>query len=379
MHVDFAIIGGGISGAAAAYFLSSAGKVALIEQEDQFGFHSSGRTAGQFTVGISADQMRGMAAASRAFFLNPPAGFSEEPLVSPRGSLTVGRHAQQATLDTLHARIEQAGGTARHVNRDEAMALFPALLPDNFDVGVYEADAQDIDVNTLLQAYLKGAKRQGAVLCVNTVVQGITRQDDYWLIRTRDEHIKATVVINAAGGWADAVAQLAGVAPIGLIPHKRTAFTFPLVPGTDSGSWPHVCNVDYQWYVKPEPGCFMGSPADAQAVEPGEVFPEELDVAQGIYNIEQDTSLRIHRPLSLWAGARSFVKDRNPVLGANAAHPGFIWSSGLGGCGVLTSPAMGQAVAALAQGLDLPDALKAQGLTREQLSPDRPGLRRTQA
>lgn len=379
MHVDFAIIGGGISGASAAYFLSSAGTVALIEQEDQFGFHSSGRTAGQFTVGISADQMRGMAAASRAFFLNPPAGFSDEPLVSPRGSLTVGRHDQQAKLDTLHARIQQAGGHARHVDRDEALALFPALLPENVDIGVYEADAQDIDVNNLLQGYLKGAKRRGAVLCANTVVQGITRQDGYWLIRTRDEHTKAKVLVNAAGGWADAVAQLTGVTPIGLTPYKRTAFTFPLLPDTASGTWPHVCNADYQWYVKPEPGCFMGSPADAQPVEPGEVFPEELDVAQGIYNIEQDTSLRIPRPSSLWAGVRSFVQDRNPVCGASAEHPGFIWSSGLGGCGVLTSPAMGQAVAALAQGLDLPDFLRAQGLTPELLSPDRPSLRRTQA
>ena len=145
MHVDFAIVGGGISGAAAAYFLSQAGKVALIEQEPHFGFHSSGRTAGQFTVGISADQMRAMAAASRAFFQAPPAGFAELPLIEQRGSLTLGRHSQKGVLDKLHERIGQAGGTAEWVDRDQAMALFPALLADKFDLGVHETDAQDID------------------------------------------------------------------------------------------------------------------------------------------------------------------------------------------------------------------------------------------
>jgi D-arginine dehydrogenase len=375
MHVDFAIVGGGISGAAAAYFLSQAGKVALIEQEPHFGFHSSGRTAGQFTVGISADQMRAMAAASRAFFQAPPAGFAELPLIEQRGSLTLGRHSQKAVLDKLHERIGQAGGAAEWVDREQAMALFPALLADKFDLGVHETDAQDIDVNTLLQAYLKGAKRNGAVLATNTPVLAIERQEGKWCIRTQDEDYTASVMVNASGGWADAVAHMAGVAPIGITPYKRTAFTFPLLPGAEGARWPHVCNADYQWYVKPEHGCFMGSPADAQPVAPGEVYPDELDVAQGIYNIEQETTLRVPRPISVWAGVRSYVRDRNPVCGARSDSPDFIWYAALGGCGVLTSPAMGQAVAALAQRKTLPDALRTQGLTPEALSPDRATLR----
>lgn len=375
MQVDFAIVGGGISGAAAAYFLSQAGKVALIEQEPHYGFHSSGRTAGQFTVGISADQMRAMAAASRAFFQAPPDGFAELPLIEQRGSLTLGRLSQKATLDKLYERILEAGGAAERVDRDQAMALFPALLADKFDIGVHETDAQDIDVNTLLQAYLKGAKRCGAVLATNAAVQAIERVPSGWRIRTRDEDYTATVVVNASGGWADTIAQMAGVAPIGITPYKRTAFTFPLLPGSEGGHWPHVCNADYQWYVKPEHGCFMGSPADAQPVAPGEVYPDEIDVAQGIYNIEQETTLRVPRPISVWAGVRSYVRDRNPVCGARADSPGFIWYAALGGCGVLTSPAMGQAVAALAQRQELPEALRARGLTADALSPDRATLK----
>jgi len=374
MQVDFAIVGGGISGAAAAYFLSQSGKVALIEQEPHFGFHSSGRTAGQFTVGISADQMRAMAAASRAFFQAPPAGFADLPLIEQRGSLTLGRHSQKPVLDKLHERIGQAGGNAEWVDRKQAMALFPALIADAFDLGVHETDAQDIDVNTLLQGYLKGAKRNGAALATNTPVQSIERQEGGWRIRTQHEDYHAAVLVNASGGWADTIARMAGVSPIGITPYKRTAFTFPLLPGSDGAHWPHVCNADYQWYVKPEHGCFMGSPADAQPVAPGEVYPDELDVAQGIYNIERETTLRVPRPISTWAGVRSYVRDRNPVCGASAEHPGFIWYAALGGCGVLTSPAMGQAVAALAQGHALPDALRELGLTPEALAPDRASL-----
>lgn len=374
MHVDFAVIGGGISGASAAYFLSGAGRVALLEQEAHYGFHSSGRTAGQFTVGISADQMRGMAAASRRFFQAPPSDFSDLPLIEQRGCLTVGRLDQKATLDKLYERILQAGGIARHVDQKTALTLFPALLAEKFDIGVFEADAQDIDVNTLLQSYLSGAKRNGAVLASGAQVQAIERVNGKWLIHTPLEDFTASVIVNTSGGWADHVAAMAGVAPIGITPYKRTAFTFPLLPDNEGGTWPHVCNADYQWYVKPEHGCFMGSPADAQAVEPGEVYPDELDVAQGIYNLEQDTTLRVRRPSSVWAGVRSYVRDRNPVCGARADTPDFIWYAALGGCGVLTSPAMGQAVAALAQGLDLPEALRAHGLSRASLSPDRPSL-----
>lgn len=374
MQTDFVIIGGGITGAASAYFLSASGSVALLDQESHFGFHSSGRTAGQFTVGISADAMRALAGASRAFFEHPPEGFAATPLISPRGSLTVGRTDQQASLDRLHQRITEAGGQSQRVTADEALALFPALIPGTFDHGVHEVDAQDIDVNTLLQGYLGGAKRRGATLVPDAPVNAISRVDGLWHVQTAAGTYQAPVLINASGGWADHIAALAGVPPIGIVPYKRTAFTFPLLPDGVGGHWPHVCNADYQWYIKPEHGCFMGSPADAQPVAPGEVYPDELDVAQGIYNIEQETTLRIHRPQSTWAGVRSYVRDRNPVCGAGANHPGFIWCAALGGCGVLTSPAMGQAVAALAQSQPLPEALTAFGLTPAMLSPDRATL-----
>lgn len=374
MRKDFIIIGGGVAGAAAGYFLSSAGDVVLLEQEDQFGFHSSGRTAGQYTVGISADQMRALAAASRAFLRFPPEGFCESPLFEPRGSLTVARNDQRPLLERLHSRIVGAGGSAASLDRKAAHALFPALRPEMFDIGVHESDAADIDVHALLHSYLRGARRNGAETVRDARVTAIRREGGLWYVTAGAGIYVAPAVINAAGGWSDLIAAMAGVPPVGLIPYKRTAFTFALPPGGVGPDWPHVCNADYRWYVKPERGRFVGSPADAMPVDPADVHPDDLDVARGIFNIEQDTSLRIGRPLAAWAGMRSYVRDREPVCGAPAGAPGFIWMAGQGGCGVLTSPAMGRAAAALAQGLPLPEDLRAAGVVPEKISPERASL-----
>lgn len=374
MQKDFVIIGGGISGAAAAYFLSGLGSVALLEREPHYGAHSSGRTAGQYTVGITADCMRAMAGASRSFFTSPPEGFAETPLVSRRGSLTVGRAEQASVLDRLHERVQAVGGTSEKLDRDDAHALFPALLEDRFASGVYEADALDIDVDALLQGYIRGAKRNGAVLAAGAEIAAISRSTGGWTVTTGDETYQAAVLVNAAGAWADKIAALAGQAPIGITPYRRTAFTFPLLPGSTGAEWPHVTTADYSWYVKPEAGCFMGSPADAVPVEPGEMYADYVDVAQGIHNIERDTALKINRPLNTWAGMRSFVRDRNPVCGGRKGTADFLWMTAQGGCGVLTSPAMGEALAAIAQGADLPDPMRSLGLTVADLAPDRDAL-----
>lgn len=375
MRVDVAIVGGGIAGASAAYFLARHGSVALIEREEHFSYHSSGRTAAQFTVGIGATTMRRMAQASRAFFEAPPESFSEQPILSPRGCLTVGRREQEATLRRLEDNLASVGARADRLGRDEALGLFPALRPEKLDLGVYEPDAMDIDVDVLLQGYLRGAKAAGAVLATRSDIQGIVREGNRWRLTWAGGDILADAVVNAAGGWADEVAAMAGLAPLGIVAHRRTAFTFALQKDFDTCSWPHVGSIDYDWYVKPEPGCLMGSLADAVPVAPSDAYPEDIDVAQAIENIERDTRLSIGRPISQWAGLRSFARDRNPVAGMREDAPGFFWLAGQGGCGILTSPAMGQSIAALVTGAPLPEAITQLGVASEDLSPERESLR----
>ncbi len=345
--------------------------VTLIEREDQLGYHSSSRSAAQYTAGISARTMRRLAAASLDFLTDPPADFAPYPLVSRRGCLTVGRRDQEAALRRMAGYIGDAGARADLIGRDEALALFPALRADKVEAGVYEPEAMDIDADMLLQGYARGARARGASIVAGAGITALARDGGLWQVEAGGRRLAAPRVLNAAGAWVDAVAALAGLAPIGLVPYRRTAFTFAAPSGVDCSRWPHVSNVDYRWYVQPDAGRLMGSLADAVPVPPADVHPDDIDVAQGIDNIEQDTTFRIARPLSQWAGLRSYVADRNPVCGTRADAPGFFWLAGQGGCGILTSPALGRAAAALVLGRALPADLTARGIAEADLAPDR--------
>lgn len=374
MQADVVVIGGGIAGISAAYFLSKYTSVVLLEREPSLGTQSSGRTAEQFTVGITAETMRHLGAASRTFLEQPPAGFCAERLLTPRGCLTVGRADQLQRIEIIRGRIASTGAEARLVSREEALKLFPALRPEDVAGGVYEPGSGDIDANALLQAYGRGAVAQGAKLVTGVEVTGLSRRGGLWTVRTQQGDFVAPRILNAAGAWVDQITRLAGLAPIGLAPMRRTAFTFAATPGLDLSAWPHVSNIDYRWYLKPETGRFMGSLADEVPTPPSDVYADDLDVAQAIHNIEQDTTLQVGRPLSKWAGLRNFVADRNPVSGTRADAEGFYWLAGQGGCGVLTSPALGEATAAVMLGRELPSTLQELGVTTAALAPDRPSL-----
>lgn len=374
MDKSVVIIGGGMAGVSAAYFLSELVTVVLLEAEQFIGTHSSGRSAEQFTIGIAAETMRRMGEASREFFTTPPAGFCSEPLVSPRGCLTVGRIDQHEALDKVYNRIISVGARARYVDREEALTLFPMLRSEGFDKGVYEPDSMDIDSNLLLQSYSRGAKARGAKILTRAKVSGIEKRSDGWIVMTAQENFECDMVLNAAGAWVDEIAKIAGVTPIGITPCRRSAFTFNGPEHMDASGWPHVCNVDYKWYVQPAGEGMIGSLAETVPVPPGDAYPEDIDIAQAVYNIEQDTCLKIGKPLSAWAGLRNFVADKNPVCGSRSGEEGFFWLAGQGGCGILTSPAMGQAAAALMLGKELPVTQRELGIKPEDLAPDRASI-----
>jgi D-arginine dehydrogenase len=199
----------------------------------------------------------------------------------------------------------------------------------------------------------------------------IQRRDDAWEVRTATQSFRAKVLIDAAGGWCDQIAALAGVAPLGLQPKRRAAFIFAGPEGVDTHRWPMLVSLDESFYMKPDAGMLLGSPANADPVEPHDVQPEELDIALGIYQIEEHTSLSIRRPTRTWAGLRSFVADGDLVGGYDPQVAGFFWCAAQGGYGIQTSPAMGQACAALARGEPLPEHLGRFGLTAQMLSPAR--------
>lgn len=371
---DTLIIGAGIAGASTAYFLAPHGRTLILEQESQPGYHSTGRSAALFSETYGSDPVRILSRASRAFLSDPPPGFTEVPLITPRGALMVAAPGQEALMQEELAAMQRIAPSVRGLSAAEVCALVPVLRPEGVVGGILEPEACDIDVHALHQGFLRGARSRGAVLQCNALVDRIARVPGGWQVGSADRVWQAGVLINAAGAWADHIARLAGVPTLGLQPKRRSAFTFAPPEGVVPRDWPMVIALDESWYMKPDAGVLLGSPANADPVEAHDVQAEELDIALAIHTLQEATTLSIRRPIRVWAGLRSFVPDGSLVGGPSAAQPDFIWNAGQGGYGIQTCAAMGEACAALARGVPIPEALAAQGVTAAMLSPDRPSL-----
>ena len=368
---DCIVIGAGIAGAAAGFFLAPHLKVLLVEQEAQPGFHSTGRSAAVFMESYGTPQVRALTMASRAFFEAAPGGFTEHPVLGARGAMMVATHGQEAPLHAHWAVLQPISPRGRLLDAAAACELTPVLRHDRVIGAVYEPDASDLDVHAIHQGFLRGIRRAGGALLADAPVSSLCREGGVWRVQAGGHALEAPLVVNAAGAWADAVGRLAGARAIGLQPKRRSAFIFAPPEGVSSAAWPLTAGVEEDWYFKPDAGMLLGSPANVDPVDPHDVQPEELDIAIAIDRIERMTTLSIRRPTRTWAGLRSFVADGDLVGGADPGLPGFFWSAAQGGYGIQTSPAMGMSVAALVRGEGIPSHVAGFGLTAEMLSPAR--------
>jgi len=261
-------------------------------------------------------------------------------------------------------------------NGDQVRERVPVFAPAQVDCAVWEPGATDIDVHALHQGYLRGVRARGGEIICKAEVESLLYDGARWRLRQRgaEEEIVAAVVVNAAGAWADIIAQRAGVRAIGLVPKRRTAITFDPPPRVASEHWPVVIDVDEQWYFKPDAGRLLATPADETPSPPCDAQPEEFDIALAIDRITTATTLQIARIHAKWAGLRSFVADKSLVLGFDPRAPGFFWCAGQGGYGMQTSAAAARCAAALVRGETLPADVAALGVRAELLAPDRAGI-----
>lgn len=368
---DVLVVGGGIAGAAAAYELSSRARVAVLERESQPGYHSTGRSAAMYIETYGTPVIRRLVKAARRFLETPPEGFAEGSFLAPRGELMIAREDQVEQLRAAFEAGQRFCDELEMIEGAEARRLIPALRPEAAAAAVYEPGARDIDVAGLHQGFLKGLKARGGVLVCSAEVGALARRDGLWVAETRAGRYAAPVVVNAAGAWADELAALAGLEPLGLVPKRRSAFTFDPPAGTEIARWPLVVDVEESFYFKPDAGRLLGSPADATPSPACDAAPEELDIAHGVARIEAATTLSITRLAHRWAGLRSFFADGDPAVGFDPAAEGFCWLAGQGGYGVKTSSPLGRVCAAEVLGEGFPADLAAAGLSRADLAPER--------
>ncbi len=365
---DVVIVGGGIAGVSAAFELAARGhEVAVVERESTLTAHSTGRSAAQFLASYGEATNRLLSAASRSFLDSNANGLADSDVLLPRNVLWVAPTGHE---DHLVERLEANVTTStacEALDIQQATEICGALDAEWLAGAVLEFGGFDIDVAGLHQAYVRGARDRGAAILRQHGVRGLAGGDDGWQVETDDGVLSCTVVVNAAGAWADEVAALAGAPALGMRPLRRTVFTF--ATSYECTEWPLVISADETFYFKPEgPGQLLVSPADEHLDRPCNAQPREIDVATGIEAINQATLLAVRSIRSTWAGLRTFAPDRIPVVGFDAAVAGFFWCAGQGGTGIQTAPAIARLTADLI-GDETPD--EALVKLSPQLSPER--------
>ena len=367
---DIAVIGGGMAGSAAAANLALHSRVLMLERESQPGYHATGRSAALFSEIYGNAPIRALTRASRTFLATPPQRFTDVPLVSPRGTLYVANAQQLGALNEFASLPDVAAGT-RQLEASAAHALSPCLRGDYVAAALYEPDACDLDVHSLHQGYLRRLRDRGGKVVNNAGVTALRRRDGAWIITTDAGTFSARTIINAAGAWVDEIAVLAGAAPIGIQPLRRTAFMVDAPTNSDADRWPMTIDIDEQFYFKPDAGRLLLSPADETPSTPCDAWPEDMDIAIAVDRIEQATTLSITHVQQKWAGLRSFVEDRSPVVGYDPKVEDFFWIAALGGYGIQTAPAVGRLAALLLRHQPVADDMLELGLDISSIAPQR--------
>lgn len=356
MEYDFLIIGGGIAGVSCAGRLASAGSVLLLEAEDTLAHHASSRSAALYEPHYGLGPVVALSLASGAYF------HANDGLLSPRGVMIVGKAEDAAVFERDISVMELAP-----ISVDQARKIVPILNPQTVAHVAVADHAWDIDTDLLLQGFARQARSHGAEILTKAPVTAIVRQGSGWRVTCPQGEFRARILINAAGPWADVVAGMAGVDPLGFTPLRRSMARIPAPGGLDISHWPMIFGAGEGWYCKPDAGALIVSPAEEEPSTPHDAFADDMVLAEGLARYEEMVTEPVTRMLANWAGLRTFSPDRAPVIGFDRAQPAFFWLAGQGGYGFQSAPAASQLAADLLTASDT-------GLAPEliaSLSPDR--------
>ena len=346
---DVVIIGGGFAGASTAHSLAVAGvtDVMILERERTCGYHASGRNAAMCRQLTEDDRVTELTVRGAELLRDPPAGFSEVPLLSVTGSVL---------LADSDAQIAAIAGRAAQWDLPH-VCLAPGQLADRWPHmhgvaaagGVHFPTDGVIAVHELLQGFLAGARARGVSVELGCEVTGFDPDADGRgvSVHTSRGCVHARCVVNAAGAWVAGLGALAGSADANYAPIHRHLHQTHAVEGLDRSA-PFMWHIGArEFYVRPEGVGYLVSGCDESVVAPCDAVPADGAVA---YLAEVlATSAPALADLGIartWACLRTFAPDRRPVVAWDATVQWLFWVSGLGGHGATASAAIGESAAA---------------------------------
>ena len=336
--IDFLIIGGGMAGTSTAARFAPLGKTTLLEMEPALGYHASGRSAALYEAQYGEPATVVLNLAGRDFF-------DDHKLLSPRGFMVLAPKEDQ---DGFRAASATFGCT--ELTLSEAQSIVPILNPDHVGFAGLSSEAMDIDTDRMLQIFAKLARADGAEILTDHPVTAIERTGSGWHVTTKTGEFQARTLVNAAGAWADEIARMAGISPIGITPKRRSMARIPAPGGHDVSGWPMLMDVYEKWYSKPDAGKLLVSPADEDPQSPHDAWADDMVLAEGIARYQPFVTQEVTRVESTWAGLRSFAPDKNLVIGPSHQDAQFFWMAGQGGSGIQSAPAYSQYAADLVAG-----------------------------
>lgn len=344
---DFAVVGAGMAGASLAAELAPHARVLLLEAEDAPGYHSTGRSAAFWDECYGGPEIVPLTLASLDYL-------TAQDVLTPRGAVYLAHEDARGAIDAFMHRFAPTGARIERLDAAALAARVPHLRAAWAREAVAAPFCADIDVAGLHQHYLGLARRHGADVVCRARLARAERAGGVWqLASDSGQEWRAAVLVNAAGAWADRVAQMAGAQPLGIAPKRRCVAVLRVSPEAPA-DLPLTIDIAGSFYFKPDNGRLWLSPHDEVPSEPCDAAPEELDIAIAIDRFEQVTDWRIAAVERRWAGLRSFAPDRAPVYGADPEAAGFFWFAGQGGFGIQTAPAAARFAAQmlLGQGRD---------------------------
>lgn len=352
---QFLIIGAGIAGMSlASRLVGHRRSVAMLEMEEGAPMHATGRSAAlKDPVYVPNADVAALAMASDAIFQSIP------DVLTPKASLHLFGKDHLGELVEHNARCRAVGAAVELLETSDVESRFPFLRTgETHCVGALHAPAgisHTLDVHHLYEHFRSRFRLGGGHTLLGDELIRAEYAGGAWTVHTRTRTLRAHVLINCAGAWADMVAARCGLTPLGLVPMKRTVLETTLEPHPLA---PHDHGPFVFWNghellyadFKPNHRVLL-SPADEQVSQPCDAHADEIDLGIAIERLHERTHLSVvHSRGRHWAGLRTFAADRKPVIGWSDEAPFFFWSAAYGGFGIECSPAASALAADLVLG-----------------------------
>ena len=337
---DIIVLGSGIAGISIASELSEYLNVCVLEKEGLISYHSTGRSLAFYLESYGNEVIRQLTSASKNFFYNRIDTTSKNILIKKRGVIHIANKFQTIKLKNLYETLTKNNENFKILNKLQTMELLPCLNDEYVDSSIYDSEASDIDVNAIYNIYLKNLTKNNGKVITDIKITEFLHQVHGWKILTNQDEFYTKIIVNAAGAWCDLIATNVGAKKINIVPKKRTIFCFKPTNIKLNNEWPLGVDVEENFYFKIENDTVIASPADETPTVPHDVQAEDIDIALGIERIKNSTLFEFNSIFNKWAGLRSFVKDKNPVIGFDNKFKNFFWFAGQGGYGIQTAPAL---------------------------------------